>query len=130
MSRIDAFHRSSHQPNNMKLVVYPNTAQAREIELKPGYNSIGRSEANDVPITDASVSGSHCNIIVSDGDVPVQDLVSTNGTFMNAARVGNARLDHGASLKFGGVPEIFSSDVAVAAPAAMESAPKPAGLRI
>ena len=114
----------------MKLVVYPNTTQAREIELKPGYNSIGRSEANDLTIADPSVSGSHCHVIVSDGQVTVQDLNSTNGTFINEARVGVARLEHGASLKLGSVPAVFHSDVPVAAPVAAASAPRPAGLRI
>jgi hypothetical protein len=83
-----------------------------------------------VPIPDPSVSGSHCNIIVGDGQVMVQDLGSTNGTFINEARVGNARLEHGTSLKFGGVPAIFYSDVPVAVPVATASAPRPAGLRM
>lgn len=113
-----------------KLVFYPNTAQAWEIELKPGNYSIGRSETNDFTIGDGSVSGSHCRILVNDGQVEVQDLNSTNGTFINEARVANARLEHGASLKFGSVPAIFYSDVPVAAPPILPSIARPAGLRI
>lgn len=114
----------------MKVVVYPNTTDAREIELKQGYNSVGRSEANDVTIADPSVSGSHCHIIVSDRQVTVQDLNSTNGTFINGARVGTAVLEHGASLKLGGVPALFYADVPATAPNPTASAPRPAGLRI
>jgi hypothetical protein len=120
------------KPNMSKLVVYPNTSQTREIELKPGTNSIGRSEANDFTIADPSVSGNHCQITVSEGQVLVQDLGSTNGTFIHNARIENARLEHGISLRFGGVPVIFYSDVptTATAPAPALSVSRPAGLRI
>src|SRR5256885_15728153 len=52
-----------------RLIVSPGTAQAREVVLKVGVNSIGRAPANDVTIEDGSVSGSHCQLIVSDDTV-------------------------------------------------------------
>jgi hypothetical protein len=42
-----------------RLIVNPGTPQAWEIQLKPGTNALGRSDANDFKINDASVSGSH-----------------------------------------------------------------------
>lgn len=67
-----------------RLVVSPGTPQAREVMLKPGINTIGRHEDNDLPIPDPSISEAHCQIIVSEGGVRLRDLGSTNGTFVNA----------------------------------------------
>ena len=66
-----------------RIVVNPGTPQAWEIQLKQGTNSLGRAAHNDFPIEDLSVSGSHCQIIVSDEGVKIKDLGSTNGTFVN-----------------------------------------------
>ena len=48
-----------------RLLVNPGTPQAWEIQLKPGVNRIGRSEESDFTINHTSVSGSHCEITVS-----------------------------------------------------------------
>ncbi len=121
--------------NTHHLVVNPNTTQAWEIQLKPGLNSLGRGDANDFTIADPSVSTNHCRIEVTDGGVSLQDLGSTNGTFVNQAPVQQAVLEHGQSLRFGSVELLFQSD-APAAPDVLTipSAPaprmRPAGLRI
>ena len=66
-----------------RLVVNPGSPTAWEIELKAGANTIGRGFANDFKISDPSVSGSHCRIIIDSGNVIIKDLGSTNGTFIN-----------------------------------------------
>ena len=127
--------------NTHRLVVNPNTPQTWEIQLKPGLNSLGRGDANDFKVADPSVSTNHCRIEVADGKVSLQDLGSTNGTFVNQAPVQQAVLEHGQSLRFGSVELLFQSDAParVAVPAAgdvitIPSAPvprmRPAGLRI
>ncbi len=120
-----------------RLVVNPNTPQAWEIQLKPGSNSLGRGAANDFTVADPSVSTHHCRIEVADGKVSLQDLGSTNGTFVNLAPVQQAVLEHGQAIRFGSVELLFQS--AAPAPVAGEpitipSAPiprmRPPGLRI
>jgi len=93
-----------------RLVVNPARADAWEIELKPGVNRLGRGDANDFKIVDASVSGSHCQIVVNDGLATIQDLGSTNGTFINGARIQNAKLENGQKIHLGGAEMIFCSE--------------------
>lgn len=113
-----------------RLVVNPDKPEAWEIQLKPGVNCLGRGDVNDFIIDDASVSGSHCQIVVHDGLAAIQDLGSTNGTFINGTRIQDANLENGQMLHLGGVEMIFYS-AAAPAPAArlrvsgMANAPAP-----
>lgn len=101
-----------------RLLINPGTQQAWEIQLKPGANRIGRREDNDFTINHTSVSGSHCEIIVSDDGVLLKDLGSTNGTFINRAPVTEAALQHGQHIQFGQVDMTFESDAAPTSAAA------------
>ncbi|MDB6015889.1 MAG: domain containing protein [Pedosphaera sp.] len=96
-----------------RLVINPRTPQAREIQLKPGDNFIGRGFANDFQVEDPSVSGSHCQIVVNGNSVVVKDLGSTNGTFINRAPIKEGTLQLGQTLQLGGVEMLFENDVPV-----------------
>jgi len=93
-----------------RLIVHPRTPQAREIHLQPGENRLGRVPGNHFQIEDPSVSSSHCQIIVQDGQVTIKDLGSTNGTFLNRAPVQEAVLRSGHTLHLGVVELLFVSD--------------------
>jgi len=92
-----------------RLVVNPDKPDAWEIQLKPGANCLGRGDVNDFVIGDSSVSSSHCQIVVNDGSATIQDLGSTNGTFINGTRIQDANLENGQTLHLGGVAMIFYS---------------------
>lgn len=126
-----------------RLVVQPGTAQAWDIPLKPGINFIGRGISNDVRLEDLSVSGSHCQITVENGTVTIKDMGSTNGTFVNRAKIQESQLVNGQPLRLGSVEMVFLGDgepapqaVAAQAPppppvvAAPPAALKPAGLKV
>lgn len=118
-----------------RLVINPGTPQAWEIQLKPGLNIIGRGASNDFKIEDASVSGSHCQIIVQDGSTSIRDMDSTNGTFVNSARVTESHLESGQPLRLGSVDMIFYTDgpdavTSVVAPAPSAEAPPPPAPRM
>lgn len=98
-----------------RLVVNPNRPDTWEIQLKDGENQLGRSEANDFTVADASVSSSHCQVIVSDGDVSILDLGSTNGTFINGESTREAKLQNGQTVRLGSIEMIFYADVPQAA---------------
>ncbi len=100
-----------------KLVINPGTPQAREFELKPGINYLGRGFANDFKIEDPSVSSSHAEILVNGSSVTVRDLGSTNGTFVNRAPITNLPLQPGQWLRLGGVEMLFETEVQTAATA-------------
>ncbi len=116
-----------------KLIIFSGTPQARAFELKPGANRLGRGEANDFQISDASVSTHHAQIIVDGSSVRIQDLGSTNGTFINHAPVGEGVLQPGQPLRLGGVELLFLDDAAFTAPVAVPvavPAVAPAPMRI
>lgn len=64
---------------------------------------IGRSNENDIVISDASASRMHAQLYFDDdGNATIIDLNSTNGTFVNGKRViGQQRLFNSDSLKVG-----------------------------
>jgi hypothetical protein len=86
-----------------RLVVNPGTAEAWEIELKHGINYLGRDAANDFTIEDPSVSSVHCQIEVVGDAIRIKDLGSTNGTFVERARITETVLSPGQTLRFGNV---------------------------
>lgn len=60
-----------------------------ELPLKAGANSFGRKAENDVAIADPYVSGKHGQIDIEEDAVYFTDLGSTNGTFINGARLSS-----------------------------------------
>jgi len=64
---------------------------------------IGRDSGSDLVLEDGEVSGQHARITPSpDGSATVEDLESTNGTFVNQNELmGPARLDPGDELLVG-----------------------------
>lgn len=105
-----------------RLILNPCSPQARQIALKPGVNRLGRSAENDFSIDDVSVSGSHCEVILSDGVVRLRDLGSTNGTFINGAAVTDASLNDGEQIQLGNVQLVFEAGSGANAPAAAPAA--------
>ncbi len=97
-----------------KLVVQSGALRGREFELRPGVNSFGRGFNCDFRIDDASVSGSHAQVIVDSFSVVVKDLHSTNGTFVNRSQVREGFLQPGQVMSLGGVEMLFVADSAEA----------------
>jgi hypothetical protein len=56
---------------------------------------IGRSSELDMVLVEDMVSRRHAKITVTDGQIFIQDLGSTNGTFVNGEKVKRARLQEG-----------------------------------
>lgn len=108
-----------------RLVVNPNRPDSWEIQLKEGANRLGRGDGTDFKIADASVSSLHCQIMVNNGEVAIEDLGSTNGTFLNGAPAHNAILQNGQTVRLGGVEMIFYADTPQPEVPAEPSAPRP-----
>jgi pSer/pThr/pTyr-binding forkhead associated (FHA) protein len=105
-----------------KLVILSPGMTGRSHELKVDKTTIGRVDDNTFPIAESSVSSHHCEILLRGPDVIVNDLNSTNGTFINGDKItGEAVLKPGQVLRLGQIE--LRLEVEGAAPT---SAPAPA----
>jgi hypothetical protein len=71
-----------------------------EVELH-GWVTIGRSPGSDLPLDDGFVSSTHARIVPRGPYFVVEDLGSTNGTFVNEKRVTEAQLRPDARVRIG-----------------------------
>lgn len=78
---------------------------AKAFRVLPGsVKTMGRAPAADFVLPTTLASRIHCRLLVSPtGILEVEDLQSTNGTFVNGARVDRAALGPGDRLRVGGV---------------------------
>ena len=63
--------------------------------------SIGRLVSNDICLEDPFVSRYHCVIRNEDGQYVIEDLNSTNGTFVNGERIKAYELAEGDLIRIG-----------------------------
>jgi DNA-binding winged helix-turn-helix (wHTH) protein len=82
----------------------------RVYELVNGENLVGRSIECGVRLESTDVSRRHARIIVRDDTAAIEDLGSTNGTFVNGVRAaGPVALSDGATVAFGATQAQFSN---------------------
>jgi pSer/pThr/pTyr-binding forkhead associated (FHA) protein len=77
-----------------KLLLKFNAAVIKEISFDKDSLSVGRKSDNDIVIDNPAISGHHCKISVQGGTYFVEDLESTNGTFVNEKRIKKSGLHH------------------------------------
>lgn len=75
----------------------------REHELRDSKQYLGREQSNDIVLTDdEQVSGRHLRVFVRAGSYYLEDIGSTNGTFLNGERItGAVLLNSGDLIKVG-----------------------------
>jgi len=86
----------------------------------PSALTIGSDETCDFPIAFDVVSGRHCRLIFEDGEVLVEDLDSTNGTYVDGKQVPpgtRQRVESGAELSLGGETSLSWDDIQSLRPA-------------
>ncbi len=80
--------------------------------------TIGRWPDNTIIIDSPGVSGHHACVFSTDGQYIVEDLQSTNGTFVNGMRVSRHVLQHGDVVKVGDHELVFDRLAELDAPSA------------
>ncbi len=94
-------HRAGeNRAMQVKLIVVGGKANRTEVQLRlPAV--LGRSRDADLTLGHSSISRRHCRLWEEQGQVMVEDLQSTNGTFVEDQRVDRAVLEPGARLRLG-----------------------------
>jgi len=72
-----------------------------EIPLKSGITTIGRAEGNDIRIENLAVSGNHARIVAAANTFTIEDLSSTNGTYIDDKRITRQELVHNTVVTIG-----------------------------
>ncbi|MET3134844.1 hypothetical protein AAKU55_005146 [Oxalobacteraceae bacterium GrIS 1.11] len=77
-----------------KLIIARDANIMRTVQLNKERISIGRHRSNDIVLDEATISGHHAVIVTILDDSFLEDLNSTNGSFVNGHRVGKHFLQH------------------------------------
>jgi adenylate cyclase len=81
-----------------------STTGEQSIDLQPDrIIVVGRAVTSDVPIYDPTISRRHAEVSLTDGGVKVKDAGSSNGTFLNGARISEAIAAENDVITFGKV---------------------------
>lgn len=92
------------------LLYPPGPGIGRRTELSRRAYLVGRDHGCELPVVSNLVSRQHARLTVDrEGGWIVQDLASTNGTFVNEERIDARRLSDGDQLRFGEVIYKFLS---------------------
>jgi Inner membrane component of T3SS, cytoplasmic domain len=92
------------------LIVVQGHVPGRVFALTHNTVLVGRIDGADVLISDPSVSGRHARIINGSHGFEIEDLDSTNGTFIGGQRVRRSRLNNGDRVTVGSVEFTFRID--------------------
>jgi len=74
----------------------------KDFVIQGHRTAIGRAPGNNLMIHDPDVSGRHAAIVVSNGVFIIEDLGSTNGTYLNGRKISRERLYIGDEITVGG----------------------------
>jgi hypothetical protein len=77
-----------------KLIISREGAVVQTVPLNKERISIGRRRHNDIVLDHPTVSGEHALIVTILDDSFLEDLASTNGSYVNGHRVGKHFLKH------------------------------------
>lgn len=84
-----------------KMIVSIDGVVVKEVQLTKDRTSLGRRPYNDIVIDNLAVSGEHAVLLMAGNDVFVEDLNSTNGTYLNGKTVKKHLLANGDTIEIG-----------------------------
>ena len=106
-----------------KLVIFLDDKVLKEVALNKDRVTLGRRPHNDVVIDNLAVSGEHAVLLRESDGYVVQDLGSTNGSYINGKPIKRAPFREGDSLDIGKYTLRLLSDARASAFAGSRFAP-------
>jgi hypothetical protein len=108
-----------------KMIISVDGVVIGQVALAKDRTTLGRRAYNDIVIDNLAVSGEHAVLHMSDGEVQIEDLNSTNGTYVNALAVQKQTLEDNDVIEVGGCRIHFRarSNLAVGASSSTRTAP-------
>ena len=93
-----------------KMIVSIDGVVIKEVQLTKERTSLGRRPYNDIVIDNLAVSGEHAVFHMQGDEVEVEDLGSTNGTYINGKAAKRQPLRNGDTIEVGKYKIRFHSD--------------------
>jgi pSer/pThr/pTyr-binding forkhead associated (FHA) protein len=93
-----------------KITINRENFKVDEVQLEQGTLSIGRSKDNLVHLDDPTVSSHHAQIVTVFNSSYVEDLGSTNGTYINGQKSKTHTLHNGDILTIGHYQILFQGE--------------------
>ncbi len=84
-----------------KLVVSLDGVVIKEVQVTKDKTTLGRRPYNDIVIDNLAVSGEHAVLQMVANDVFIEDLNSTNGTYINGKAIKKQLLAHNDTVEIG-----------------------------
>jgi pSer/pThr/pTyr-binding forkhead associated (FHA) protein len=84
-----------------KMIVSIDGVVIKEVQLTKDRTTMGRRPYNDIVIDNLAVSGEHAVIQLMGNDVYIEDLNSTNGTYLNGKAIKKQLLQNNDTLEVG-----------------------------
>lgn len=84
-----------------KMIVSIDGVVIKEVQLTKERTAVGRRPYNDVVIDNLAVSGEHAVVQMTGAEVFLEDLNSTNGTYVNGKAIKRQQLHHGDTIEVG-----------------------------
>ena len=93
-----------------KMIVSIDGVVIKEVQLTKDRTTLGRRPYNDIVIDNLAVSGEHAVLQMLGNDVFIEDLNSTNGTYINGKAVKKQLLTHNDLVEIGKYKIKFMAD--------------------
>jgi pSer/pThr/pTyr-binding forkhead associated (FHA) protein len=93
-----------------KMIVSIDEVVIKEVQLTKDKTTLGRRPYNDIVIDNLAVSGEHAILQMTGNDVVLEDLNSTNGTYVNGKAVKRQQLQSGDAIEIGKYKIKFVAD--------------------
>src|SRR5215216_8124856 len=84
-----------------KMIVSIDGVVIKEVQLTKDRTTLGRRPYNDIVIDNLAVSGEHAVLQMTGADVFIEDLNSTNGTYINGKAAKKQLLNHNDTIEIG-----------------------------